>query len=139
MPTIRNRANEIAAEVKAQPRWVLAISLALGSVEDAVRFQEAIDAELLVSRTRRVLVDARRAELSSAAMNESMWSWVHASKLFELLAIVNESPVLTVAATMKARAIGTKKVKVFHVFSEATKWLTETRVAGVTPSPLTRG
>jgi hypothetical protein len=130
MPTIRNARSEIAAEVKAQPRWVFAVSLALESVEDAVRFQQAIDTELMISRTRRVLVDARRAKMSTQPMNESMWKWVRASLEFDLLAIINESPVLTVAATMKARAIGTKKVKVFHAFNEATQWLLETQLSG---------
>jgi hypothetical protein len=133
MPTIRNALGEIAAEVKAQPKWVLAVSLALESVEDAEHFQQAIDAELLISRTRKVLVDARRAKLSTHAMNESMWNWVRTSQSFDLLAIINQSSVLTVAATMKARAIGTKKVAVFHNFGEATKWLGETRVARATP------
>jgi hypothetical protein len=134
MPTIRNARSEIAAEVKAQPRWVFAVSLSLESVDDAVRFQQAIDAELMISRTRRVLVDARRAKMSTQPMNESMWTWVRASLEFDLLAIINESPVLTVAATMKARAIGTKKVKVFHAFNEATQWLLETRLSGATRS-----
>ena len=129
MTTIRNARSEIAAEVKGQAKWVLAVSLCLESVDDAERFQQAIDAELLIGRSRRILVDARSAKLSTPEMNESMWNWVRSTPNFDLLAIINQSAVLTVAATMKARAIGTKKVKVFHVFSEATQWLLGTSPA----------
>jgi hypothetical protein len=123
MLTIHNARNEIAAKVAAQPRWVLAVSLCLESVTDAWRFQQAIDAELRASGQRRVLVDARRAKLSTKEINESMWSWVRANRNFDSLAIINESPVLSVAAQMKATAIGTTKVKVFHSLEEATQWL----------------
>jgi hypothetical protein len=123
MVTIRNARNETAAEVNAEQKWVLAISLCLESVTDAWRFQQAIDGELKAGGQRRVLVDARRAKLSTKEINESMWAWVRSNRHFDCLAIVNESPVLSVAAQMKATSIGTTKVKVFHSLEEATRWL----------------
>jgi len=123
MRIIRNQRGEVAAEITAQTKWVQAVSLKLASVADAVAFQEAIDLELVASKTRRVLVDARQAELSTKAMNESMWSWVRSTPHFDRLAIVNQSPAISVAARMKAKSIGTKKVTVVHQFQQAAHWL----------------
>jgi hypothetical protein len=123
MKVIRNPQNEVIAEVTAQGNLVQAVSLALATISDAVLFQLVIDAELKSSKSRRVLVDARRALRSSTEINESMWSWVSGSANFDRLAIVNQSMVLSVAAGMKATAIGTKKVKVFDDFQAAVRWL----------------
>jgi hypothetical protein len=123
MQTLHNARNQLAAEVSAQTKWVQAVSLSLETAADARHFQQAIEAELRTSGTRRVLVDARKAILSSAEVNESMWRWVRSSQSFDLLAIVNQSSVLTVAAQMKATSIGIKKVKVFHSFFDAARWL----------------
>jgi hypothetical protein len=123
MAVLHNAKHQVAAEVTEQQKWVQAVSLNLASVTDAQKFQQLIDAELRASGKRRVLVDARQAKISSHDINDSMWSWVQTSQHFDFLAIVNQSDVLTVAAKMKARAIGTKKVKVFESFLEAVMWL----------------
>jgi hypothetical protein len=39
------------------------------------------------------------------------------------LAIVNQSPRLNVAVSMKARSLGTKKVQVFQDIPSAARWL----------------
>jgi hypothetical protein len=113
----------VAAEISAQTTLVLAVSIALDSVSDALAFQTAIDTELQAAGVRCVLVDARNAQLSTQPMNESMWRWVKQSAHFDRLAIVNQSQNLSVAAAMKARAIGTKKVQVFNEFQAAARWL----------------
>lgn len=123
MRALHNSQGEVIAAVSTERELVHATSLKLESVADATSFQRLVDIELRVSGTRLVLLDAREATLSSTEMNESMWRWVGASSDFDRLAIVNRSPVLSVAAKMKATAIGTKKVMVFHDFQAAVRWL----------------
>lgn len=123
MKRLKNARGEVAAEISAQTTLVLAVSIALDSVSDALAFQTAIDTELQAAGVRCVLVDARNAQLSTQPMNESMWRWVKQSAHFDRLAIVNQSQNLSVAAAMKARAIGTKKVQVFTDYQAAARWL----------------
>jgi len=64
--------------------------------------------------------------MSPPDVNESMWSWVNSTDCFEKLAILNRSPVLSVAAKMRTVAMGARKVNVFTSFDEATAWLKRT-------------
>ena len=123
MRTLRNSSQEVIAEVTAQPKLVLAVPLVITTVADTLLLQEAIDRELEANGTRRVLIDARRANLSTREMSESMWAWVSKSPFFDRIAVVNQSTVLSVAASMKATAIGTKRFKVFQEFAAAARWL----------------
>ena len=127
MTVVLNSRYQIIAEVAEQDTLVLAAPLALESLDDTRCFREAVEAALKASGTRSVLVDARRAKPSSKEVNESMWHWVKTCPHFDHLAIVNQSATLSVAASMQATAIGSKKVKVFTDLLLAVRWLVTRR------------
>ncbi len=124
--SIRNARGEVAAEVTPKDKWVEVATLQIESVEDTKALQLVIDGELGASTSGRVLLDARKAALSTPEMNDSMWQWVRSSRHLERLAIVNQSSALSVAVRMRAKAIGTKKVAVFEKFQDAARWLVAT-------------
>jgi len=124
MSRVLNERGEVAAEVFAKPAFVLAVPLQIDSVLVAQRFQQAVTSTLRASGRQAVMMDARQAAVSSPEVNESMWNWASKTPHFQVLAIVNQSSVLSVAAKMKALAMGAKKVRVFVDLDEATRWLT---------------
>lgn len=123
MSRVLNERGEVAAEVYAKPGFVLAVPLQIDSVLVAERFQQGVTSSLRASGRRAVMMDARRAAVSSQEVNESRWNWASKTSHFDVLAILNQSSVLSVAVKMKALAMGTKKVRVFTDLNEATHWL----------------
>jgi hypothetical protein len=121
--TILNGRGAVAAEVTPKDKWVEVATLQIESVEDTKALQIVIERELAASTSGRVLLDARKAALSTPEMNDSMWQWVRSSRHLERLAIINQSSALSVAVRMRAKAMGTKKVAVFEKFQAAARWL----------------
>jgi hypothetical protein len=123
MTRVLNAQDGVVAEIRFRERWVLAIPMLLGSVVDAWRFQQGIEAALKAANRRLVLIDARLMPLLSREVNDRMWTWAVSSPQLDALAIVNQSPVLTIAARMRALAIGTRRIGIFTEPSQAASWL----------------
>jgi hypothetical protein len=123
MTRVLNAEDGVVAEIRFRESWVLAIPLLLGSLVDTWRFQRAIEAGLKAANRRLVLIDARLVPLLSREVNDRMWAWAVSSPQLDALAILNQSPVLTIAARMRALALGTRRVGIFTEPSQAASWL----------------
>lgn len=96
----------------------------LNSLTGAALLQQAIDGELLRSGRTNLLVNAVDMSIAPKEVNDFMWRWAHSHPLLKKIAVLNRSPVMSVAVRMRAVA-QRQRLAAFEQYSEAVGWLRE--------------
>jgi len=99
-------------------------AFALPTFAAAALVQQAVDSELVRAGLTRLLVNAIDMAIAPREVNDYMWRWAHANTRLTKIAVVNQSPVMSVAVRMRAVA-SRQRLGAFEQHAEAIAWLSE--------------
>lgn len=94
----------------------------LATLAGAALVQQAVDTELVRAGVNRLLVDATEMTIAPKDVNDYMWRWAHAHGVLKKIAVLNQSPVMSMAVRMRAVATG-QRLAGFEQRAEAIAWL----------------
>ncbi len=110
------------ATVQVTELFVEVQGFTLATLAGAALLQQAVDTELLRAGLNRLLVDATQMSIAPKEVNEYMWRWAQAHSVLKRVAVLNQSPVMSVAVRMRAVATG-QRFAGFEQRAEAIAWL----------------
>jgi hypothetical protein len=110
------------ATVHVTDSFVEVQGFSLATLAGAALLQRAVDTELLRAGLNRLLVDATEMAVAPTDVNEYMWRWAQTHPVLKRIAVVNQSPVMSLAVQRRAAATG-QRLEGFQQRAEAIAWL----------------